>query len=237
MVELNVGGSFFTTSLLTLTKCEGSMLHTMFSGHFKTVTDKHGRYFIDSDGNTFQFILNYLRFGVLPPPDSVESVYRDALYFGIQELIGKLERYPAILKKVHQESFRNGIPGYQSFMEAILDVAVDPELTRADKRTYVYVSIFRQEQRTAVPRFDKNHCCVCMMLDGDVTAIASLGPWRPCTSEKDVLDCVIYDLEQSEFVVTLHLLDPCNYGVILDNGKREGCKKLFYCITFHWWRF
>ena len=35
-IKLNVGGQHFTTSLQTLTKDTGSMLHAMFSGRFDT---------------------------------------------------------------------------------------------------------------------------------------------------------------------------------------------------------
>ena len=39
-VKLNVGGQYFTTSLQTLTKDKGSMLHAIFSGRFETKPDK-----------------------------------------------------------------------------------------------------------------------------------------------------------------------------------------------------
>ena len=68
-VELNVGGQHFTTSLQTLTKDPGSMLHAMFSGRFDTKPAKDGSCFIDRDGTHFRYILNYLRTGRLLLPE------------------------------------------------------------------------------------------------------------------------------------------------------------------------
>ena len=60
-IKLNVVGQHFTTSLQTLTKDPGSMLHAMFSGRFDTKPAEGGSYFIDRDGTHFRYILNYLR--------------------------------------------------------------------------------------------------------------------------------------------------------------------------------
>ena len=46
-VCLNVGGTRFETSLETVLKEKGSMLHTMFSGQFPLETDGQGAVFID----------------------------------------------------------------------------------------------------------------------------------------------------------------------------------------------
>ena len=68
-VELNVGGQHFTTSLQTLTKDTGSMLHAMFSRRFDTKQAEDGSYFIDRDGSHFRYIFNYLRTGRLLLPE------------------------------------------------------------------------------------------------------------------------------------------------------------------------
>ena len=62
-IKLNVGGQHFTTSLQTLTKDTGSMLHAMFSGRFDAKPGEDGSYFIDRDGTHFRYILNYLQQG------------------------------------------------------------------------------------------------------------------------------------------------------------------------------
>ena len=53
-VKLNVGGVYFKTSLLTLTKDPDSMLAAMFSGRFEENVDEDGSFFIDRDGDLFR---------------------------------------------------------------------------------------------------------------------------------------------------------------------------------------
>jgi hypothetical protein len=50
IINLNVGGYFFTTRLSTLRKYEDSMLAAMFSERYKVDKDKDGNYFLDMDG-------------------------------------------------------------------------------------------------------------------------------------------------------------------------------------------
>ena len=69
IIELNVGGHRFTTSLRTLTKDTNSMLAAMFSGRYEIERCKDGAFFINRDGTHFRFILNYLRNGELILPD------------------------------------------------------------------------------------------------------------------------------------------------------------------------
>lgn len=62
IVELNVGGVFYTTSLQTLCKDEDSLLCHMFTGKSKPpLRDGKGKYFIDRDGVLFRYVLDYLR--------------------------------------------------------------------------------------------------------------------------------------------------------------------------------
>merc|ERR1712150_13778 len=60
-IDLNVGGSRFSTTRQTLTSCGGSILEGMFSGRHTIVTQEDGSYFIDRDGQHFSYILNFLR--------------------------------------------------------------------------------------------------------------------------------------------------------------------------------
>lgn len=80
VIELNVGGKHYTTTLLTLVKCKDTMLAAMFSGNYDVKKDQHGRYFIDADGENFHYILNYLRYGELPPQEISPKIYREAVY-------------------------------------------------------------------------------------------------------------------------------------------------------------
>ena len=61
IVNVNVGGSRYTTTLSTLTKYPDSMLGAMFSGRHALVQQEDGSYFIDVDGEPFRYILSFLR--------------------------------------------------------------------------------------------------------------------------------------------------------------------------------
>ena len=96
-IKLNVGGQYFTTSLETLTKDPGSMLHAMFSGRFDTKPAEDGSYFIDRDGTHFRHILNYLRTGqLIVPEDKVvcKELLREAEFYQIQGILAELTPKP-----------------------------------------------------------------------------------------------------------------------------------------------
>ena len=94
MIELNVGGQHFTTSLETLRKDAASMLNAMFSGRFDVKPDKSGAYFIDRDGTHFRYILNYLRTGKLIVPEDItirSELLAEAEFYQIQGIIDDLD--------------------------------------------------------------------------------------------------------------------------------------------------
>ena len=96
-IKLNVGGQDFTTSLQTLTKDTGSMLHAMFSGRFDTKPAEDGSYFIDRDGTNFRYILNYLRTGrLLLPEDKLvrEELLEEAEFYQIRGIVDELRNPP-----------------------------------------------------------------------------------------------------------------------------------------------
>ena len=66
MVQLNVGGHLFSTSLSTLRKHPDSKLAELFGGQPKLRTDAQGRYFLDRDGSHFGAVLEFLRSEQLP---------------------------------------------------------------------------------------------------------------------------------------------------------------------------
>lgn len=59
-ITLNVGGTKYTTTLSTLTSVEDTMLERMFTGSLKPKPASDGSYFIDSDGDIFEYVLEYL---------------------------------------------------------------------------------------------------------------------------------------------------------------------------------
>jgi len=86
IVDLNVGGTLYTTYRSVLCKHEGSMLEAMFSGRHPFAKDSAGRYFLDCDGEAFGYVLNFLRRGQMIWPDSASMSKRVSLelnFFGI----------------------------------------------------------------------------------------------------------------------------------------------------------
>ena len=102
-IKLNVGGQYFTTSLQTLTKDKGSMLHAMFSGRFDTKPAEDGSYFIDRDGTNFRYILNYLRTGYLLIPDDKlirKEILEEAEFYQIRGIVNQLHPRPFLESKI-----------------------------------------------------------------------------------------------------------------------------------------
>jgi len=94
IIEINVGGEVFMTSLQTLQR-EVSVLTGVPPRH-----DKDGRMFIDRDPTYFRWILNYLRDGYLVavPPTQQErlELLQEARWYHIAGLITLLEQQQQI---------------------------------------------------------------------------------------------------------------------------------------------
>lgn len=89
VIDLNVGGQLYTTTLGTLTKDPSSMLTAMFSGSIRTAKDSRGRYFIDRDGVLFRYVLDFLRNLRLTLPDGfteLERLQAEAEYFQMSSM-------------------------------------------------------------------------------------------------------------------------------------------------------
>jgi len=85
VIELNVGGKSFHTTLATLRNGE-SMLSAMFSGRHPMLKDKNGSYFLDRDPTSFSYVLNFLRRNEWNLPDDSfiqNEVTHEAHYFGL----------------------------------------------------------------------------------------------------------------------------------------------------------
>ena len=85
-MELNVGGTYFTTRLSTLTKYDDSMLAAMFSGRHRVEQDSQGRYFIDRDGSLFKHVLTFLRHDQLPPVTTASDLLDEAEFYHLTGL-------------------------------------------------------------------------------------------------------------------------------------------------------
>ncbi|XP_017837847.1 BTB/POZ domain-containing adapter for CUL3-mediated RhoA degradation protein 3 [Drosophila busckii] len=95
-VKLNVGGRLYYTTIGTLTKLSNdTMLSAMFSGRMEVLTDSEGWILIDRCGNHFGIILNFLRDGSVPLPESnkeIAELLAEAKYYCITELAMCCER-------------------------------------------------------------------------------------------------------------------------------------------------
>ena len=95
-IELNVGGKFYSTSVLTLTREPDSLLGRIFSGRQEVDKDQTGKYFIDRDGFLFRYILDFLRTKKLHLPDDFCEIARlrlEAEFFEIRGLELELDLY------------------------------------------------------------------------------------------------------------------------------------------------
>jgi len=92
LVKLNVGGQRFVTTRTTLCRVSGSKLEALFSGRHvnSSLQDEEGAYFMDRDGTLFQYVLDYLRTGlVLSLPRNecdLERLAIEADYYGLEAL-------------------------------------------------------------------------------------------------------------------------------------------------------
>ncbi|ESO84857.1 hypothetical protein LOTGIDRAFT_131507, partial [Lottia gigantea] len=97
-VKLDVGGHIYTTSILTLTRDQDSMLAAMFSGRHPIKTEADGTVFIDRDGTHFRYILNFLRDGGLNAEalprnkQTLRELRNEAVYFQLSGLAQQVEK-------------------------------------------------------------------------------------------------------------------------------------------------
>lgn len=117
IVELNVGGVFYTTTLATLKKIPECRLGKMFGDDSTAifVRDAKGKYFIDRDGVLFRYILDYLRNLKLILPENFherERLRQEADFFELEDLVTSLSALspkPAHLTPLSSTSSPPGI--------------------------------------------------------------------------------------------------------------------------------
>lgn len=95
-VRVDVGGCVYTTSLETLTKFADSRLSKMFNGSLPVVMDAaKQQYFIDRDGKSFRYILNFMRTNRLVLPERYDdhlSLLEEAKYYELEPVVKELEK-------------------------------------------------------------------------------------------------------------------------------------------------
>ncbi|XP_043461379.1 BTB/POZ domain-containing protein KCTD16 [Leptopilina heterotoma] len=89
IVELNVGGVFYTTTLSTLTSEIDSNLAAIFTEKLKLKKDAKGKYFLDRDGVLFRYVLDFLRNQALVLPEGFrerDRLLQEADFYGLERL-------------------------------------------------------------------------------------------------------------------------------------------------------
>ena len=91
IINLNVGGTKFTTSRQTLTQTPDTFFTGLLSGRIMTFKDDTGAIFIDRDPVMFRVILNYLRNRTLSLDDvNLKELKHEAEFYGLAPLVKKL---------------------------------------------------------------------------------------------------------------------------------------------------
>ncbi|KAM7540926.1 hypothetical protein Aperf_G00000046790 [Anoplocephala perfoliata] len=116
LVDLNVGGCYYTTQLSTLQSVSGSRLSKWFSEFPPKVLplDKKGRVFIDRNGEIFSYILDYLRnpkSAILPrSSDALDRLRQEAEYYNLSSLIEDIKQTKKLLSCTITLSYRGHLP-------------------------------------------------------------------------------------------------------------------------------
>jgi len=101
VVDLNVGGVFYSTSVSTLTSHADSRLAKLFNvGENKMAVERvfhNGKIFIDRDGILFRYVLDYLRSSQLLLPASFqehERLRHEAEFYELPDLVKCISNVP-----------------------------------------------------------------------------------------------------------------------------------------------
>jgi len=94
VVKLNVGGEKFVTELSNLTKYPSSVLAKLFKSDLMQNGNVADDIFLDADPKYFNYILLWLRYGVLSIPETLDkSTFRMAAkHLGLEELVTQLDK-------------------------------------------------------------------------------------------------------------------------------------------------
>ncbi|VEL37733.1 unnamed protein product [Protopolystoma xenopodis] len=105
IVELNVGGTHYTTTQETIRSRPNSRLGQLMQEGFYPLRDGNNRLFIDRDGQLFRYILDFLRTGQVSLPlgfRELDRLRREASYFQLPEMLTTLEKMTPMLPQSPQ---------------------------------------------------------------------------------------------------------------------------------------
>ncbi|XP_006810224.2 BTB/POZ domain-containing protein KCTD14-like, partial [Neolamprologus brichardi] len=170
VVQLNVGGHLYTTTLSTLRKHPDSKLAEIFSGPPKLRADTQGRYFIDRDGSHFGAILEFLRSEQLPK-ENIQEVHKEAVHYNIKPLIKLLEETPRLFGElVGRQQFLSRVPHYKENIEVLIRIARAEAI--AARYSYITICVLRTEEDLG---FYDN---AINSLDAAKESVVTFGPWK-----------------------------------------------------------
>ncbi|XP_029458056.1 BTB/POZ domain-containing protein KCTD14 [Rhinatrema bivittatum] len=220
IVQLNVGGEIYTTTLSTLKKCPSSKLAEMFTGQPKLKTDSEGRYFIDREGTYFKYILEYLR-SSLVPTQFIQEVYKEASFYEIEPLVKQLEDSPQIFGElVGRKQFLARVPNYYENIEVMIRIARAEAV--ASRHSNVIVCVVKTEEDVAKCQDALN------TLDTDKKSVVKFGPWKATPSISDLLDCIKIDIEAKGHKIF-------HQTHVAEKGFRIKSCDFFFKFVFTWW--
>ncbi|XP_041851050.1 BTB/POZ domain-containing protein KCTD14 [Melanotaenia boesemani] len=220
VVQLNVGGHLFSTTLITLRKHPESTLADMFSGHPKLRPDAQGRYFIDRNGSHFGAILEFLRSEQLPT-ENIQEVHKEAVHYNIKALMKRLEETPQLFGElVGRQQFLSRVPHYQENIEVLIRIARAEAI--ATRHSTILICVLRTEEDLG---FYDN---AINSLEADKDSVVTFGPWKAVPSVKDLLDCVKMDIESRGYSVSIEPHVP-------ERSFLSRSYDFFYKVTFTWW--
>ncbi|GFS15956.1 BTB/POZ domain-containing protein KCTD7-like [Elysia marginata] len=218
IINLNVGGQLYMTRLSTLLKFSDSMLAAMFSGRHQIDKDKDGNFFLDSNGQVFSHILEFLRYGTVPPNDVAYLVFRDANYYGLHELADMLQLRPEIAALAVKQAQRAQFPNYETVKEDVIKAAMARATTSRIGDVYIYA--FRKEFKPRAPNFNPKHGCIIE------SAQVSYGGWDTSADEDIFIRCLENDLMEDGFTLRPHEgKKKCKYYF------GQTCPKFIFKIT------
>jgi hypothetical protein len=240
VVELNVGGRHFTTSLSTLTKYPGSMLAAMFSGRHDTSSDKDGRHFIDWDADRFVNILKFLRFGEIPSgEENKKSFLRGADYFGLPCKTKIVDKLVDIRRFVSEKPYfsETEFPGILSFISFVIEYAQIQRKTKRVLKPHVHSTLVSRESAVNNPA-NEHHKCIC----DRVRAVVTFGPWKAGILEPIFVELIEHFLRQHGFNIRTKRVcvdiglgsKLCDEEYFNDKGIACQCPRKMYCFELTW---
>ncbi|XP_029111760.1 BTB/POZ domain-containing protein KCTD14 [Scleropages formosus] len=220
VVQLNIGGQLFSTTLSTLRRCPDSKLADMFAGPPKLRADADGRFFLDRDGRHFGPILEFLRTGRLPT-EHVREVYAEAVFYGIAPLVKQLEDSPQLFgETVARRQFLARVPNYAENLELIVRIARAEAM--AARHSSVVVCVLRTEEDVSRYKDAVNS------LDAAKESAVRFGPWKAAPTVSDLLDCIKMDIEAKGYRISFKPHSA-------EKGFSFKSYDFFYKIIFTWW--